>query len=411
MNKEQNNKETRPAPVSREALEKRIGEIYNDAVSWRRHLHRNPELSFREFETTRWIVEKLEAWGYEVHRPCETGCVAVLKGGRSEDNGAEKTIALRADIDALPIREEGEAKSEFLSENDGVAHCCGHDLHTANLLGTALLLSEQKNALSGNVILIFQAGEEVLPGGGRLLAETGILEELGVSEIYGLHTDPRHEPGRVAVKKGPMMASPYEFTVEIRGKGGHAAAPHQAADPIVIAAQVIMQLQTIVSRYTDPADAAVVTVSRINAGTARNIIPETVVLEGTIRTFSEQQTKGIFRRIETICDHAAASAGGNAECELITGYPPVINHPETTEKFMNMAGDVLVPLEKPVMAGEDFSFYQKQIPGTFFFLGSGSDKADSRHSWHHPRYNVDERCLKTGMRVMASLVLQLDPEA
>ena len=406
MSKKQNQTGPQSAFASANGLQNRIEVLYDDVVSWRRHLHRNPELSFQEFDTTRWIVEKLEKWGYEVHRPCDTGCVAVLKGDRRDENGTGNTVALRADIDALPIQEEGEAKSEFLSEKDGVAHCCGHDLHTANLLGTALLLAEQKSAFSGKVVLIFQAGEEVLPGGGRLLAETGILEELEVSEVYGLHTDPRHNPGQVAVKKGPMMASPYEFTVEVRGKGGHAAAPHQAVDPIVISAQIIQQLQTIVSRYTDPADAAVVTVSKINAGTARNIIPGYLMLEGTIRTFNEGQTKEIFDRIESICSHAAASAGGSAKCELITGYPPVINHPETTEKFINLAGDVLVSLEKQVMAGEDFSFYQKKIPGTFFLLGSGSDEAASRYSWHHPRYNVDERCLKTGMRVMASLVLQ-----
>lgn len=384
-----------------DTLETRINNLYEDVVGWRRHLHRHPELSFQEYETTKWITGKLNKWGYDVHHPCETGCVAVLKGGIAD----ERVIALRADIDALPIEEEGKAKKEFMSENRGVAHCCGHDIHTSNLLGTAFLLSEQKEYVRGTVVLIFQAGEEVLPGGGRLLMETGILEKLGVREIFGLHTYPSLEPGRTGVREGALMASTSEFVVEISGKGGHAAAPHLAVDPITTAAQTIQHLQTIISRNTDPTEAAVVTIGKIRAGTARNIIPEKAVLEGTIRTFDEARTRFLFERITAIAEHTAAAAGGKAVTELNTGYPPVINHPEATRTLRETAKEKLVMLEKPVMAGEDFAFYQQQIPGTFFFLGSGSEKADSRYSWHHPKYNADERCLITGMKVMSSLVL------
>ncbi len=379
-----------------------IDHLYPEAISWRRHLHRNPEPGFREFETTRWITEKLREWGYEVHHPCETGCVAVLKGDRPSD----RVLALRADIDALPIEEEGEAKKEFLSENKGVAHCCGHDLHTSNLLGTARLISGLKPEVPGTVVLIFQAAEEVLPGGGKLLVETGFLQKLGIQHIYGLHTYPYLEPGRIATREGPLMASTSEFHMDIHGKGGHAAAPHQAVDPIVIAAGIVQQLQTIISRSIDPTEAAVVTVGKIQGGTAPNIIPEKVMLEGTIRTFDEEQTRHIFERISGIGKHTAAAAGGSAESRLITGYPPVINNPETTRNLFETADEVTVELRKPVMAGEDFSFYQKEFPGTFFFLGSGSEEADSLYGWHHPKYNVDERCLKTGMTVMASLVLK-----
>lgn len=384
-------------------LETRINNLYEDVVGWRRQLHRHPELSFQEYETTKWITGKLNKWGYDVHHPCETGCVAVLKGGIAD----ERVIALRADIDALPIEEEGEAKKEFMSENRGVAHCCGHDIHTSNLLGTAYLLSEQKEYVRGTVVLIFQAGEEVLPGGGRLLMETGILKELGVTEIFGLHTYPYLEPGRTGVREGALMASTSEFVVEISGKGGHAAAPHLAVDPITTAAQTIQHLQTIVSRNTDPTEAAVVTIGKIRAGTARNIIPEKAVLEGTIRTFDEAMTQFLFERVTAIAEHTAAAAGGKAVTELNTGYPPVINHPETTRTLRKTAKEELVMLEKPVMAGEDFAFYQQQIPGTFFFLGSGSEKADSRYSWHHPKYNADESCLITGMKIMSSLVLDI----
>ena len=389
-------------PTTLSSLSESIEAIYPEAVAWRRHLHRHPEVSFKEFETTRWIVEKLEKWGYEVHKPCETGCVAVLDGGQAAHEPA--VIALRADIDALPIREEGEAKKEFLSQNDGVAHCCGHDLHTSCLLGVARLLSEEKTAVRGRVVLIFQAAEEALPGGGRLLMESGLLQELKVDAIYGLHTYPFLEPGKITVREGRLMASPSEFIIEVTGKGGHAAAPHQTVDPIVAAAQIVTQLQTIVSRNTDPLEPAVVTIARINAGTARNIIPEKATLEGTIRTFDIKKTREIFARIRHISEHVAAAAGGSAQAELIVGYPPVINHPDTTARVLRVAGPAALTLDAPVMAGEDFSFYQQEIPGTFFFLGSGSDEADSRHTWHHPRYNVDERCLKTGMAVMTGLV-------
>lgn len=318
--------------------------------------------------------------------------------------GQPLVVALRADIDALPIREEGEAKKEFLSQNDGVAHCCGHDLHTSNLMATAYLLSRWKEKICGKVVLIFQAAEETPPGGGRLVMESGLLQELGVSQIYGLHTDPFLEPGKIAVKQGAMMASPHEFTVEIMGKGGHAAAPHRTVDPIVIASQVVLHLQTIVSRNINPTEAAVVTVGILKGGSARNIIPGSVMLEGTIRTFNELRTREIFDRIRTIAEHTALAAGGEARADLVSGYPAVINHAETTRRLVDLVGDKVKWLDEPVMAGEDFAFYQEKIPGTFFFLGSGSEEADSRYSWHHPKYNVDESCLKTGISVMAALV-------
>ncbi len=418
-------------PENLSTLSKRIETIYPDAVEWRRHLHRHPEVSFKEFETTRWIVEKLEHWGYKVHKPCETGCVAVLDGGEPARSVTAKTaalrdqaaptdvtapaneharaddpavIALRADIDALPIREEGEAKKEFLSQNEGVAHCCGHDLHTSCLLGVARLLSEEKTRVRGRVVLIFQAAEEAIPGGGRMLMETGLLQDLGVEAIYGLHTYPFLEPGHITSREGRLMASPSEFIVKVNGRGGHAASPHQTVDPIVAAAQIVTQLQIIVSRNIDPLEPAVVTVGKINAGSARNIIPEKATLEGTIRTFDITRTREIFARIRHISEHVAEAAGGSAQAELMEGYPPVINNPDTTARLMRVAGPAALPLDAPIMAGEDFAYYQREIPGTFFFLGSGSDEADSRHIWHHPCYNVDERCLKTGMAVMAGLV-------
>ncbi|MDX1618283.1 MAG: amidohydrolase [Balneolaceae bacterium] len=380
---------------------------FTEMVEIRRHLHRHPELSFEEYETTEFIAEKLEALGIRVDRPAETGCVGVLEGGRASD----RVVALRADIDALPIQEEGEHKSEFLSEKEGVAHCCGHDSHTANLIGAAKILNGLKDEIEGTILLIFQAGEEKLPGGGRLLCETGYLQEKGVDVIYGLHSNPYLKPGQIAVKKGPLMARPDEFRIEITGKGGHAAAPHLAVDPIPLASQVVTMLQSIVSRNVDPTEPAVVTVGKISGGTAHNIIPEKVELIGTVRTFSKERAEFIRDRIEEIVKGITGAAGASFEMEFNFGYPAVNNTGWATDTLTEAAAELIgeeqvIRLDRPIMAGEDFAFYQQYFPGTFFFLGSGSEATGSVHSWHHPQYNVDEECFKTGAALMASLAFQ-----
>jgi len=380
---------------------------FNEMVEIRRHLHRHPELSFQEYETTEFIAERLEELDIRVDRPAETGCVGVLEGGKPSD----RVVALRADIDALPIREEGEHKKAFLSENEGVAHCCGHDSHTANLIGAAKILSDLREEIEGTVLLVFQAGEEKLPGGGRLLCETGYLQERGVDVIYGLHSNPYLKPGQIAVKKGPLMARPDEFRIEIIGKGGHAAAPHLAVDPIPLAAQTVTMLQTIVSRNVDPTEPAVVTVGQIRGGTAHNIIPEKVELIGTVRTFSKERAEFIKGRIEQIVRGVTESAGADYDLEFNYGYPAVNNTGWATDVLTGAAAELIgeeqvTLMDKPIMAGEDFAFYQKYFPGVFFFLGSGSEETGSVHSWHHPRYNVDEECFKTGAALMAALALQ-----
>jgi amidohydrolase len=376
-------------------------------VDTRRHLHEHPEVSYEEFETTDYIINKLRGLGIKVDQPLDTGCVGVLKGGQPSD----RVIALRADIDALAMREEGEAKDSFLSQNDGAAHCCGHDAHTANLLGAAHILTDCRDEIEGTVLLVFQPGEENLPGGGRLLCETGYLQDKGVDVIYGLHTNPNLQPGHIALRKGPLMARPDEIEIEIIGTGGHAASPHQAVDPIVLAAEVVSQLQTIVSRSINPTEPAVVTIGKIEGGTAHNIIPEKVSMVGTVRTFSEETAMLIKNRIEHILKGVTEGAGANYTFNFKEGYPAVINTPDITDIVTDTAGTLLGDqqvhlLEDPIMAGEDFAFYQQEFPGVFFFLGSGSAAADSQWSWHHPRYNVDEQCLKTGAALMASLVFQ-----
>lgn len=381
--------------------------FHSEMVEIRRHLHRHPELSYQEFETTEFIIDELKTLGIEVDRPLETGCVGVIRGGKT----AARVIALRADIDALPIREEGDHKKDFISQNEGIAHCCGHDSHTANLLGTAKILTKLRDDIEGTVLLVFQPGEEKLPGGGRMLCETGYLQEKGTDVIYGLHSSPLHEPGSIALRKGPLMARPDEFKIEIIGKGGHAAAPHLAVDPIVLAAQVVNDIQTIVSRTVNPTEPAVVTVGKISGGTAHNIIPGKVEMIGTVRTFSEDTANMIKDRIEAIVKGITESAGASYTFEFDFGYPAVINTDWATDVVIKTASEIIGEdqvqlLDDPIMAGEDFAFYQQHFPGVFFFLGSGSEESGSTHTWHHPEYNIDEECFKTGAALMASLAFQ-----
>lgn len=388
-------------------IQKLSEEFHPDMVGIRRHLHRNPELSYQEFKTTDYIIEKLKELDIQVDRPLKTGCVGVLEGGRKSD----RVIALRADIDALAIQEEGEHKEGFLSQNTGVAHCCGHDGHTANLLGTAKILSSLRKEIEGTVLLIFQPGEEKLPGGGRMLCETGYLQEKGVDVIYGLHSSPDFKPGTIATRKGPLMARPDEFKIEIIGKGGHAASPHLSVDPIVLAARVVNDIQSIVSRNINPTEPAVVTVGKITGGTTHNIIPGKVEMLGTVRTFSQQTADTIKNRIEAIVKGVTDSAEASYTFDFDYGYPAVINTDWSTEVVMDTAkelfgDDSVIVREEPIMAGEDFAFYQQHFPGTFFFLGSGKEETGSTYSWHHPRYNIDEECFKTGAALMASLVFQ-----
>lgn len=380
---------------------------HDDMISIRRYLHQHPELSYQEHETTDFIIKELKKLNVTIDRPQKTGCVAVIEGGKSSD----RVAALRADIDALPIEEEGDHKKKFLSRKKGVAHCCGHDAHTANMLGTAKILSDLKDEIEGTVLFIFQPGEEKLPGGGRLLCETGYLQEKGVDVIYGLHSYPGLEPGQIAVKEGPLMARPDEFKIEIIGEGGHAAAPHEAVDPIVMAAQIVNQLQSIVSRNVNPTEPAVVTVGKIRGGETHNVIPEKVEMLGTVRTFSQETAEMIKDRIESIVKGVTEASGGSYNFNFDFGYPSVNNTGWATEQLINTAGELLGNenvklLKDPIMAGEDFAFYQQEFPGVFYFLGSGREETGSTYGWHHPKYNVDEDCFLTGSALMASLVFQ-----
>lgn len=387
-------------------IRKKAENHFDYMVQTRRYLHKNPEVSFKEYDTTEYIIHELKKLNIRVEQPLETGCVGIIKGKKSE-----RVIALRTDIDALEMEEEGDAKKDFFSERPGAAHCCGHDGHMANMLGVANILSELQEEITGKVLLIFQPGEEKLPGGGRLLTETGFLQEQGVQEVYGMHMSPDFEPGQIGVKSGPLMASPDEFEIKIIGKGGHAASPHLTIDPIVLAAQVITQFQTIVSRSVSPTEPAVVTVGRIMGGSTYNVIPESVELIGTVRTFSRDTAFLIKKRLEEIVKGITEGSGGSYTFQFNEGYPAVINDEGCTEKLTKTAEKIMgeknvIGMERPLMAGEDFAFYQQEFPGAFFFLGSGSDKADSKWSWHHPRYNIDEEAFLSGASLMAGLVFE-----
>lgn len=394
----------------KQTIREKVKNHYDYMVQTRRYLHKNPEISFKEYDTTEYIIHELKKLGITAERPLETGCVGIIEGKKSN-----RVIALRADIDALAMKEEGEHKQDFISERPGAAHCCGHDAHTANLLGTAQILSEMQEEIEGKIVLIFQPAEETLPGGGRLLSETGFLQEQGVQAIYGLHTNPNYNPGEIAVKPGPLMASPDEFEITLKGVGGHAATPHLTVDPVVMLGQVISQFQTIVSRSIDPTDPAVVTIGKVQAGTTFNVIPARAEMIGTVRTFSRENAYKIRDRMEMIVKGVTESAGGSYDFKFKEGYPAVINDETLTQNLLHSARSVLgdtsvIEMEKPLMAGEDFAFYQQHFPGAFFFLGSGSEEAGSQWSWHHPRYNVDERCFLTGAALMASLALDVSSE-
>ena len=349
------------------------------AVVWRRHLHANPELSFEEHETSRFVRETLESFGgLELSQPTPTSVVARLQGRRPG-----RTLALRADMDALPIQED--TGLEFASQRPGVMHACGHDGHTAALLAVARALVERRDEVVGEVRFLFQHAEELPPGGAAELVAAGALA--GVDAVLGAHLISSIEAGRVGVLDGQVTAAADTFSARILGRGGHAAFPHLVVDPIPIAAQVISSLQQIVSRNTKPLDSAVVSVTRIQGGTADNIIPEAVELGGTVRTF-RQEVRGQTRAaMERILAGVAGAHGGGFEFDYELGYDPVVNDPELALLVRDAArADRLVEVE-PLMAGEDFSAYLRTTPGCFFFVGAGSEGALPHH---HPGFTIDD---------------------
>ena len=386
------------------ATQDRVSSLREQLVAWRRHLHMNPEVGFHEHKTAAYIEAELRKMpGLTISRPTATSVLAVLKGGQPG-----RTVLLRADIDALPITEEN--TFDFASTNAGVMHACGHDGHTAILLGTAKLLSEHPGDVPGEVRMIFQHAEEIGPGGAEeLVMDTPLMD--GVDVVTGLHLNSQLPAGMVAVKPGAFMAAPDMLELTIRGRGGHGAHPEEAVDPIAVGAQVVTNLQHVVSRHVGAQDALVVSITKFASGTTHNVIPDTAQLMGTVRTFDpalrEKAPKLIERVIRGVCD----AHGATYELKYEFGYRPVINTDWVAAQLKDIAletvGTEHVQDAKPTMGGEDFSAYLEKAPGAYFNVGSGSDECDSRWPHHHPRFTIDETSLETGVRMLHAAALKL----
>jgi amidohydrolase len=379
-------------------------QIYPDVLSFRHHLHAHPELSFKEFETAAFIKEKLSAWGIEFTSMANTGVVALIKGAIP----SEHVIALRADMDALPIQEIND--QPYASKVDGVMHACGHDVHTASLLGTAYILNQLKNEYGGTVKLIFQPGEELLPGGASIMIKEGVLQNPAPQAILGQHVMPFIPAGKVGFRSGIYMASTDELYVTVKGKGGHGAQPHQNIDPVLITAHLIVALQQIVSRNADPRLPTVLSFGKINANGATNIIPGEVKLEGTFRTLNEKWRKEAHILMKKMAEGIAESMGGTCEFHIMNGYPFLINEPNLTANARGFAEDYLgadnvVDLDM-WMAAEDFAYYSQVTNACFYRLGTGNDLKGTTNAVHTPNFDIDEDALKISSGLMAFMALK-----
>ncbi|MEW4305574.1 M20 metallopeptidase family protein [Rossellomorea marisflavi] len=359
---------------------------FEETRSWRRHLHENPELSFQETETARFIEGKLREFGLEVKTGIGgNGITGTLRGAK-----AGKTIAFRADFDALPITDEKDAP--YKSKNPGVMHACGHDGHTSALLSVAKVLSQYGQDLNGTLIFLFQPAEETPPGGAKFMIEEGVLE--GVDHVFGAHLASDLPLGSFGVGEGFRMAAVDRFAIHINGLGGHGAMPHTTIDPLVIGTTVVNALQQIVSRKVDPLKSAVVTIGIFKAGTAFNVIPDNVTIEGTVRTFEGEVRDQVQEEIHSIVAGITSGFKATHSIDYLRGYPALYNHPEETEIAHRLFADLGPVVEsEPTMGAEDFAYYLQEKPGTFFRVGSRTDDLATQYSHHHPRFDIDERAL------------------
>lgn len=381
-------------------------DIHTDIVSVRRHLHQHPELSYQETNTGHYIAAQLKAMGI----PCEHGVagngVVGLIHGR---NGSSKVVALRADIDALPITEANEVP--YKSKNEGVMHACGHDVHTSSLLGAARILNTLKEEFDGTIKLIFQPAEERLPGGASIMIKEGVLENPRPGTIIGQHVHPPLEVGKIGMKAGQYMASADELYVSVKGKGGHGALPMDCIDPVVITAHIITALQQIVSRNADPGTPSVLTFGHIaSTGGATNVIPNEVKLKGTFRTMNETWRFQAHQRMKKMAESIAEGMGGSCEFDIQVGYPVLHNHEALTHKVRARAEAYLGKenvVELPIrMTAEDFAYYSQEMPACFYRLGTGNPAKGIISPIHTNTFDVDEDCLALSTGLMAWLALQ-----
>jgi amidohydrolase len=370
-------------------------------IGIRQHLHANPELSYQEFETSKFVQAKLKEFGIPFEIMATTGVVGLIKG----KNPDKKVVALRADMDALPIKEENDVP--YKSKNDGVMHACGHDVHTTCLLGAAKILNELKNEWEGTIKLVFQPGEEKNPGGASLMIKDGVLDNPKPSSIFGLHVHPGLAIGKLSFRSGKVMASADELYITIKGKGGHAASPHLCVDPILIASHLIIALQQVVSRNNNPHNPTVLSITAFNGGTTTNVIPNEVKLKGTFRAMDEEWRFKAHELIRKMTTDLVHSMGGEVDLLIDVGYPSVYNNEElhgvAKEKAITYMGIDNVEETEKRMGAEDFGYYTQQIPGCFFRIGVMNEAKGITSGVHTPTFNIDENAIETGMGMMAWL--------
>ncbi|WP_314584226.1 amidohydrolase [Paenibacillus terrigena] len=373
--------------------------IFSSMVEWRRYLHKNPELSYKEAKTAQFVADRLRTWGIEVKTGVGGhGVVGTLRG-----DFPGKTIALRADMDALPIQDE--KTCDYASTVPGVMHACGHDGHTSTLLGIANYYSQHRDMIRGELRFIFQPAEETCPGGAIQMIDAGVLE--GVDIMYGVHLWTPISVGKTASVAGPLWAAADEFFIDIEGRGGHGGVPHVTVDSVLVGAALIMNLQTIVSRSVDPLDSAVVTVGSMQAGTMQNIIAERCSIMGTARTFNQETRSLIKRRIETIVEQTCAMYGADVHLNYLMGYPPLVNDAAETARYQRIATHLFgeeQTIEAPkMMPAEDFAYYLQRVPGCFILVGAGNEEKGMHYPHHHPRFDFDEQAMYTAAKLLIHL--------
>lgn len=388
----------------KEKVDKLVDKYLDEVISIRRHIHQNPELSLKEFETSKFVANELRKIGLKAQEGVgKTGVVSNLNLGKGE-----KTLMLRADMDALPIQEE--TGLPFSSKNPGVMHACGHDIHTSILLGVTKVLNEIKDEINGNVKFVFQPAEENNPvGGAPLMIKEGVLENPHVDNAVALHVWD-YPIGTVAVKPNAMMSESNRIFITIKGQASHASKPHEGHDAIVCAAYLITQLQTIVSRAIDPSDVVVLTLSKINGGVRYNVLPGEVSIEGTVRCSSAEACEILPDKIEEFIKDVCKIHGCDYEYKFSHGYPVTMNDPKLTKlikkSVVNSIGeDNLIEMDNPDTGGEDFSFFAKEVPSCFMFLGCKSEKNEDACILHNSRFNCDEDCIKTGIKAIVNIVI------
>ncbi len=379
-------------------------QIHQEVIANRRHLHQNPELSFHEENTYQFVASKLKELGISFERMAGNGLVALLKG----EKPSEKVVALRGDMDALPIVEANDVP--YKSQNPGVMHACGHDVHTSSLLGTAQILNQLKSEFGGTVKFIFQPAEEKLPGGASLMIKEGVLENPKPQAVIGQHVMPLIDAGKVGFRAGKYMASTDELYVTVKGKGGHGAQPQQNIDPVIITAHILTALQQVVSRFADPKSPSVLSFGKVIANGATNVIPNEVYLEGTFRTMDEKWREEAHIKMKKMAEGMAESMGGSCDFEIRKGYPFLINEEKLTARVRGFAEDYLGKenvLDLDIwMAAEDFAYYSQVADACFYRLGTRNEERGIISSVHTPTFDVDESALALSTGLMAYLAVK-----